>query len=119
MLFYLMEAWVLIILILGIIGLIIGLIFYVLPYFKIKSISKLYYKKWNEITDQNKENLKKLGWKEDTWDTTNRSVLTNYPDSYKKKMSELTEDEKKGAKGIGHNSFSWNLQKSFGFSKKD
>lgn len=95
------------------------LIFLILPYFKIKSISNKYKEEWSKLKNEDQTNFIKLGWSLDNWNNVDRSVLKNYPESYSKKMSELTEDEKKGAKGIGHNSLSWNLQRAFGFSKKE
>ena len=103
----------------GLVVVVLLLIFLVLPYFKIKSISKKYTTKWDGIKSEDQVNFTKLGWSKDKWDNSDLNVLKNYPDSYYKKMSELTEDEKKGAKGIGHNSLSWNLQRAFGFSKKE
>ncbi len=113
-----MKTWILIAGGVGFVVVLLLVIFLLLPYLKIKSISKKYRTKWGGLTSEDQTNFTKLGWSKDKWDNVDLNVLTNYPDSYYKKMSELTDYEKKGAKGIGHNSSSWNLQRTFGFSKK-
>jgi len=113
-----MKNWILIGIGITLVVVILLVIFLLLPYLKIKSISHIYSKKWSELSQENKDGLLKLGWKAETWDSIDKSNTKNYPDSYYKKMSELSENEKKGATGIGHNSLSWNQQQSFGFPKK-